>query len=243
MRGDGLGLTVVGGLAALIALGPGPGAPGATPAAAAVEGARGAKPAAPRFRPAPRTQPTVRRRKPSLYEARVSPATGYAFGYAPSFAARPYGRAYAEIRMVLNPYVPSGYPATPEYRYLYTLAPAYRAAPAAASHRYLPDNSYLLRPAPGYEAVAAAYGWKYCGAGMGPTARSRGGARAGRDRPAVGRNPGQKIDNALKPEVLAAGGEDASWQQSAALGRLRLADALRPPSPGVADPNDPCLKE
>lgn len=234
MRGGGFGLAVLGGLAALAALGAE--ARGAAPASAAIDGAKGA---GPRFkRPAAQSTPALRRR-PSLHEPHVSPATGYAFGYRPAFAGRPYDRAYAEIRTVLNPYVPSGHPATPEYRYLYTLAPAYRAAPAAASHRYLPDNSYLLRPAPGYEAVAAAYGWKYCSAGMGPVARARG----GRDRRSAGRSPGQKIDNALKPGVLAAGGEDGSWQQSAALGRLRLADALRPPAPGVADPDDPCLKE
>jgi len=64
--------------------------------------------------------------------------------------------------------------------------------------------------------------------------------RRGRDRPAVARNPGQKIDNALAPDLEGRGRLAGS---SAGLGNLRLGEAFRPTPWGASGANHPAASD
>jgi hypothetical protein len=159
-----------------------------------------------------------------------------------------YARRHVPIATVPNPLVSAEYKATPDYDYLYTPAAIEISPPPLANHRYAADFGYLLRPLPGARAAASAYRWRSCSDAVGridaPPALSlaaRSGAFAVRDRPAVGRERGRKIDNALRPDGLLPPEADAPGRLSASLPDLRLADAMRLPAVGAERPSGSCL--
>jgi hypothetical protein len=166
---------------------------------------------------------------------------------APVFSPAPYDAPHAVISVIVNPLVTAEYKATPDYTYLYIPSLTYGSPPRIVRYRYAADHSYLLRPSSGSGAVAAAYRWKYCipiaspgPAASGAWARATHGI-APLDRPAVARERGQKIDNALKPDAMIPPGRNASWRASASLANLRLAETV-PLSPvGVPRSNGACL--
>jgi hypothetical protein len=155
---------------------------------------------------------------------------------APVFSARLYGAPFAVIASVPNPIVTACYKATPEYTYLYTPAGMVGAPPAMRLHTYGADTRYLLRPLSAHNTGASAYRWKgsplyqyELGPNSGYALANRPAieGRRGRDRPAVARNPGQKIDNPLAPDLEGRGRLAGS---SAGLGNLRLGETFRRPA-------------
>jgi hypothetical protein len=160
--------------------------------------------------------------------------------YVPSFVQPLYDSPFAVIPMLRNPLVPSGYKASADYNYLYTVSSAYDAAPSSvASYRYAPDNRFLLRPASGYDATASAYAWSCTPwyehtitASPLPSPSLDNPFRSTLDRPVVRRKPGQKIDNALKPAEVVSGDQQQVWRPSTALAGLRLGEEFKSPWDG-----------
>jgi hypothetical protein len=150
-------------------------------------------------------------------------------GLPPSFV-KTRGRPYAVIRTALNPLVSAEYPGTPEYEYLYTPASALRAPPPVGRYAYARDFGYLLRPYLAISAPAAAYAWRDTPLQL---LRSSVGATAKALRPDAGitRNPGQKIDNALRPYSVLPGDQrgivDASPGRSDAFAPVGRPGSLR----------------
>jgi hypothetical protein len=168
---------------------------------------------------------------------------------APVFSARLYGAPFAVIAIVPNPIVTACYKATPEYTYLYTPAGMVAAPPAMRLHTYGADTRYLLSPLSAHNTGASAYRWKgsplyqhELGPNSGYALANRPAieGRRGRDRPAVARNPGQKIDNALVPDIEGRGRLAGS---SAGLGNLRLGEAFRPTPWGAPGTNHPAASD
>jgi hypothetical protein len=108
---------------------------------------------------------------------------------------------YVVVPMRPNPLVSSEYRATPEYEYLYTATTTYRAIPPVARYSYARDNSYLLRPNRASRAAASAYAWTYSPSYLG-TVGPPGSLTLNAAPTAVARNPGQKVDNFLKPYAV-----------------------------------------
>jgi hypothetical protein len=162
--------------------------------------------------------------------------------YTASFSLGPYNRSHIRGTFVRNPLVSAEYRSTPEYEYLYTPTPVHASPPAPASYRYAADTGYLLRPSLGRGAVAMAYRWRRCMDGPAPVVRTASARPEPGDRPAVGRERGQKIDNALNPSAVLAGGP--GWRTAGReLGSdLGLGEAFRPPAWGAsAGSHRPCL--
>ena len=155
--------------------------------------------------------------------------------YIAAFSLAPYGRPHVTGAFVRNPLVSAEYRSTPEYEYLYTPALVHASPPAPASYRYAADTAYLLRPSLGRGAVAVAYRWRRCLDGA--PVRTASVRPAPADRPAVGRERGQKIDNALNPSAVLAG--DSGWR--AAGQGLNLNEDFRPPAWGASGSHRPCL--
>jgi hypothetical protein len=156
--------------------------------------------------------------------------------YAAAFSLAPYGRPHVTGAFVRNPLVSAEYRSTPEYEYLYTPAPVHASPPAPASYRYAADTAYLLRPTLGRGVVATAYRWRRCLDGA-PPLRTASARPSPADRPAVGRERGQKIDNTLNPSAVLAG--DLGWR--AAGQGLSLGEDFRPPAWGASGSHRPCL--
>jgi hypothetical protein len=165
------------------------------------------------------------------------------------FSARLYGAPFAVIAIVPNPIVTACYKATPEYTYIYTPAGMVGAPPAMRLHNYGADTRYLLSPLSAHNTGASAYRWKgsplyqhELGPNSGYALANRPAieGRRGRDRPAVARNPGQKIDNALVPDIEGRGRLAGS---SAGLGNLRLGEAFRPTPWGAPGTNHPAASD
>ena len=168
---------------------------------------------------------------------------------APVFSARLYGAPFALIASVPNPIVTACYKATPEYTYLYTPAGMVGAPPAMRLHTYGADTRYLLSPLSAHNTGASAYRWKgsplyqhELGPNSGYALANRPAieGRRNRDRPAVERNPGQKIDNALAPDLK---GRDKLARSSAGLGNLRLGETFRPTPWGAYGTNRPAASD
>jgi hypothetical protein len=175
-------------------------------------------------------------------EEEARPGFGPPAPHAASFAAALYARPYVRGAFVINPLVSSQYRATPEYTYLYTPAFASGSPPSPASYRYAPDAGYLLRPGLGRSAVALAYRWRYClSHAVSPSLRAASAARSeSRDRPAVSRDRGQKIDKGLAPYGMIAGGPDGLRQAGAAGLDLRLGEAFSPTPWGSSGSHRAC---
>ncbi|HEX8662824.1 MAG TPA: hypothetical protein VF744_02195 [Beijerinckiaceae bacterium] len=157
--------------------------------------------------------------------------------YTAAFSLAPYDRPHVRGSFVRNPLVSAQYRSTPEYEYLYTPAPVHASPPAPASYRYAADTAYLLRPSLGRGAVAVAYRWRRCMDAPAPSVRTASARPEPANRPAVGRERGQKIDNALTPSAVLAG--DPGWR---AAGRdLGLGEDFRPPAWGASGSHRPCL--
>src|SRR5215207_9836830 len=164
---------------------------------------------------------------------------------APVFSARLYGAPFAVIAIVPNPIVTACYKATPEYTYLYTPAGMVGAPPAMRLHNYGADTRYLLSPLSAHNTGASAYRWKgsplyqhELGPNSGYALANRPAieGRRGRDRPAVARNPGQKIDTRSRPISRAGAGSQGRAPASATCGSARPSG--RPPG-GASGANHP----
>ena len=182
--------------------------------------------------PADRAAPSSAKLEGGLAgSGRLGPAAD--FTQKVGFALPLYRRPYARIRFITNPLVSSTDPPTSEYTYLYVPSPVHGAVPLVASHRYVADNSYLLRPSWGYKSGASAYSWHYC-RGLEdrplPIVRTRSGLGS-LDQPATTRNPGQKIDNSLRPDTALPPADGP---------RVRLSDAFEVPPWGSPRQNKPC---
>lgn len=146
-------------------------------------------------------------------------SSGLGFVHIAAFSAPLHNGAYSRFPSIINPLVTQEFPATPEYNYLFTQSSVVGTPPVAMNYRYVADHRFLLRPVSGATFVADAYSWNRSFAYQ---ITSRMNAQAAREanRPSVSRNPGQKIDNTLRPDGMNP--DPRPSELNAALRNLRL---------------------
>ena len=155
-----------------------------------------------------------------------------ASGTSSAFVPGLYRARFRVLSVSPNPYVPSGFKASPDYTYLYIPTSVYRSPPVVANHRFAPDMRFLLNPALG-TAIASGYSWNYSNACKGPVsvtqldpsrARSSGRQASGQERT-------RSADTSGSFAGL-LGDKDGQWRASPSLEDMPLADSLRRTAPG-----------
>ena len=148
-------------------------------------------------------------------------------GSSSSFVRGLYKARYKLLSVAPNPYVPSGFKASPDYTYLYIPTTVYRSPPDVANHRFAPDMRFLLSPVSG-SAMASGYSWNYSTACKGPVSVTQLEPGQGRNaaRRAAGHNRTRAAE-ASEPSSGLLGDRDGQWRASPSLADMPLADSFR----------------